>query len=107
MCTTISHSAAISGCGKGPRGWFDLDRVHVGYDHPYRAPVEHAVNLDFVDASAGTRLAVELTRESARELVAQVLATLDEADAYEQAGVGEQATQSPQVWYPERGRLRG
>jgi hypothetical protein len=85
MCTTISHTAAVSGCGKGPHGWFDLARVNVGYDHPYRAPLEHAVNIDFVDESAGTRVAVELTRQSAREVAMRILATLDEADAYERS----------------------
>lgn len=85
MCTTISHQAAVSGSGKGPAGWFRLDRVHVGYDHPFHAPLEHAVSIDFLDQAAGTRVAIELTRESARELVTQLLATLREADAYERA----------------------
>ena len=87
MCTTISHQAAICGSGKGPDGWFRLDHVHVGYDHPFHAQVEHAVNIDFTDRT-GTRVAVELTRESARELVGQLLATLDEADAYESHPAG-------------------
>lgn len=83
MCTTIAHQAAISGCGKGPQGWFNLHHVNVGYDHPFQAPLEHAVNIDFVDESSSTRVAVELSRESAREVARQILATLDEADAYE------------------------
>jgi hypothetical protein len=88
MCTTISHQAAISGSGKGPRGWFKLDHVNVGYDHPFHAPLEHAVNIDFVDESAGTRVAVELTRSSAREVATRILATLDEAEAYERGTGG-------------------
>ena len=83
MCTTIANHAPVTGSGKGPRGWFRLDRVHVGYDHPFHAPLEHAVNIDFVDATAGTRVAVELSRDSARALVTQLLATLEQADAYE------------------------
>lgn len=83
MCTTISHRAAVSGSGKGPRGWFRLDHVHVGYDHPYHAPFEHAVSVDFVDEAAGARVAVELSRDSTRELIRQLQATLDQADAYE------------------------
>jgi hypothetical protein len=85
MCTTISTRSTISGSGKGAAGWFPLDHVYVGYDHPYAAPLEHALNLDFVNESAGpsARVAVELTRESARTLAKRILATLDEADAYE------------------------
>jgi hypothetical protein len=83
MCTTISETAAVSGCGKGPQGWFELARVNVGYDHPFRAPLEHAVNIDFVDGSASKRVAVELSRESARELAMRILATVDQAEAYE------------------------
>lgn len=83
MCTTIANHAPVTGSGKGPQGWFRLDRVHVGYDHPFHAPLEHAVNIDFVDATAGTRVAVELSRDSARALVTQLLSTLEQADAYE------------------------
>jgi Family of unknown function (DUF6295) len=87
VCTTISQKAPVSGSGKGANGWFALDRVYVGYDHPFHAPLEHALSLDFVNESAGpgARVAIELTRESARELAARILATLDQADAYEQA----------------------
>ena len=85
MCTTIAASTAVTGSGKGRGGWFSLDRVHVGYDHPAHARLEHAVSLDFVDEGAGpgARVAVELSRESARALAAQIVATLAEADAYE------------------------
>lgn len=86
MCTTISDKLPISGSGKGPQGWFALDHLYLGYDHPFHAPVEHAVILDFVNQAAGpgTRVAVELTRESARQLASRLLDALDQADAYEQ-----------------------
>jgi hypothetical protein len=83
MCTTIFYRAAVTGSGKGPQGWFRLDHVNVGYDHPFHAQVEHAVNIDFGNEATGARVAVELTRESARELVAKLTAALDEADCYE------------------------
>lgn len=85
MCTSIAEHARVAGCGKGPQGWFDLARVHLSYDHPYRAPFEHALTIDFVDEPASARLAVELDRESARALAEQILATLAQADAYEGA----------------------
>lgn len=85
MCTTISTKLAVSGSGKGAAGWFALDHAYVGYDHPTQAPVEHAVLLDFVNEASGpaARVAVELTMESARDLVRQLTETLAEAEAYE------------------------
>ena len=83
MCTAIVESTGITGSGKGPGGWFDLARAHVTYDHPFHAPIEHALNIDFVDATDGARVAVELTADSARRLAETILATLDRADAYE------------------------
>lgn len=87
MCTTISAKLAIAGAGKGADGWFAVDHAYVGYDHPTQAPAEHAVLLDFVNEARGpaARVALELTIESARDLVRQLTETLAEADAYESA----------------------
>lgn len=88
MCTTIGYHVAVDGSAKGPRGWSAVDQVHVGYDHPAHARLEHALSLDFVRAGAapGERVAVELSREDARQLAATILHALDEADAYERQG---------------------
>lgn len=85
MCTTIGSKVAVTGSGKGANGWFHVDEAYVGYDHPFHAQLEHAVLIDFVNRATSTkaRLAVELDRESARELANRILAVLDEADAYE------------------------
>ncbi len=85
MCTTIGHATAVAGSGRGGRGWFRFDRVWLSYDHPFHAQVEHAVSIDFVDGSTarGDRVAVEPTREAARELALDLLALADQADAYE------------------------
>ena len=85
MCTTIAQKQAISGSGKGPHGWFALDHAYVGYDHPTHAPFEHALSIDFVSEAEGTgaRVAVELSRDSARALIAALLAAMAAADAYE------------------------
>ena len=71
MCTMIVEKAEIAGSGKGTQGWFPLRQVNVSYDHAMHAPVEHALNIDFVNESEGlgARVAVELTPESAWELV--------------------------------------
>jgi hypothetical protein len=82
MCTMITHQTYISGSGKGTSGWFSVNQANVSYDHPFHFPLEHALNIDFVNEAAGpgARVAVELTPESARELVNAILRTLDQAD---------------------------
>jgi hypothetical protein len=81
MCTMIAEKVKIDGSGKGRDGWFKLEGVNVSYDHPFDAPFEHALNIDFVNESLGpaARVAVELSEASARELVETILAVLDRA----------------------------
>jgi len=83
MCTMIVQKAKVDGSGKGQDGWFTLDQANVSFDHPFDAPFEHALNIDFVNASLGpsARVAVELSESAARELVRTILAVLDEAQA--------------------------
>lgn len=83
MCTYIVEKARISGSGKGAQGWFELRQANVYYDHPYHAPLEHALNIDFVNEAegVGARVAVELTPDSARELVRSILAALETGEA--------------------------
>lgn len=83
MCTMIAEQIKIEGSGKGREGWFKLNEANVSYDHPFHAPVEHALNIDFVNEAQGpsARVAVELSTEAARALVATIQAVLDEADA--------------------------
>ena len=78
MCTMIVEKAKISGSGKGPQGWFMLSQVNVSYDHPFHVPLEHALNIDFVNETDGpsARVAVELTPKSARQLVQVILTAL-------------------------------
>lgn len=83
MCTMIVEKIKIDGSGKGTSGWFELEHANVSFDHPFNAPFEHALNIDFVNESQGpsARVAVELSEQSARELVRSILAVLDEAEA--------------------------
>ena len=78
MCTGIVETAEVKGSGKGPNGWFKLEEVNVSYDHPNDAPLEHALNIDFVNLkmAVGARVAVELSPESARKLAETILTTL-------------------------------
>lgn len=82
MCTMIVEKIEIQGSGKGRSGWFKLQQANVSYDHPFNAPYEHALNIDFVDDSKGpgARVAVELSEEAARKLVLTISKVLDRAD---------------------------
>lgn len=79
MCTYTTEHAALTGSAKGRNGWFDLSDVTVYYDHPVHTRAEHTLNIDLADAAAGAsgRIAVELTAESARELIATIQRALD------------------------------
>lgn len=83
MCTMIVEKVKIEGSGKGNQGWFNLQLANVSYDHPFNAPYEHALNIDFVNESQGpsARVAVELSESAARELVRTILAVLAQAEA--------------------------
>ena len=83
MCTMIVQKVEINGSGKGQSGWFTLSGANVSYDHPFNAPLDHALNIDFVNEAQGpgARVAVELSAEAARSLVDTILAVLDEAEA--------------------------
>ena len=83
MCTMIMQQVTIDGSGKGKDGWFKLEGANASYDHPFNAPLEHALNIDFVNESQGpsARVAVELSEQAARDLVKTILAVLDQAES--------------------------
>jgi Family of unknown function (DUF6295) len=78
MCSYVTETAAVTGAAKGPDGWFPVTQATVYFDHPYYAPAEHTLNVDFLNPAHGpsARVAVELTARSARELVARIEAAL-------------------------------
>ena len=79
MCTMIAEKATITGSGKGTPAWIRVNQVNVSYDHPSHMTLEHALNIDFVDESQGlgARIAVELTPQSALQLVDLITIALD------------------------------
>ena len=83
MCTMIVEKVKVDGSGKGRDGWFKLEQANVSFDHPFNAPLEHALNIDFVNESLGpsARVAVELSEQAARELVRSILEVLGQAEA--------------------------
>jgi hypothetical protein len=83
MCSMISMQIKIEGSGKGSAGWFTVREADVSFDHPFNAPFEHALNIDFVNEALGpnARVAVELSAEAARALVETIQAVLQRAEA--------------------------
>ncbi len=83
MCTMIAKQVEVEGTGKGSTGWFNVRQANVSYDHPFQAPYEYALNIDFVNETLGpeARVAVELTENSARALVDAILIALSQAEA--------------------------
>jgi len=63
MCSYIVKKAALAGSAKGPKGWMTIDTANIYYDHPYHAPFDHALNIDFINEANGgrERVALELS----------------------------------------------
>jgi hypothetical protein len=82
MCTMIAQQVKIQGRGKSGPDWFEVREANVSYDHPYDLPLEHALNIDFVNEALGpgARVAVELSVDAARQLVRTIEAVLAQAD---------------------------
>ncbi len=83
MCSWITYRADVMAHGKGVAEWIPLTKATVYYDHPVSAPLDHALVIDFVNEAAGpgARVSVELSADSARELVRAVQAALESAEA--------------------------
>jgi hypothetical protein len=81
MCSYVTVPVEIAGSAKGPQGWFTVTAAQVYFDHPFHAPYEHTLNIDFVDRAEGpsARVAVELSADSARALIASIEAALEAA----------------------------
>lgn len=60
-----------------------VDTANVYYDHPYEAQLDHALCVDFVCEAEGgrERVAIEISRESALELMERIKAALASGDA--------------------------
>ncbi len=74
MCTYLTEKISIVGSGKEATGWFRLTDATVYFDHPVHALADHTLNIDFANPSRGaaSRVAVELTAASARDLAAAI-----------------------------------
>ena len=81
MCTGLVQKAKVTGAGRAPEGWFELDEVSVTYDCSYHTAMPLGVNIDFLNAKKGpgARVAVELSPRSAMELVHTIMESLHSA----------------------------
>ena len=81
MCTGLVQRAKVSGAGKSPDGWFELDEVSVTYDCSYHTTMPQGVNIDFLNEAKGpgARVAVELDPRSAMDLVHAIMESLHSA----------------------------
>jgi Family of unknown function (DUF6295) len=79
MCTYETVCVCVDGSGKGPADWLRVTQATVYFDHPVHAMADHTLNIDLTDPSKGpsARIALELTAESARALVAAIQEALD------------------------------
>lgn len=80
MCTYETVTLPVTGSAKGPSGWFRATDATVYYDHPVHALDDHTVNVDIRRPAdgPGTRVALELSPGSARDLAEAILRILDE-----------------------------
>jgi hypothetical protein len=87
MCTYVTENVGVSGSAKGVAGWSPVTRATVYFDHPFHAPFEHSLNVDFAgpanehSTTSARHVAVELSADSARALAHAILATLDSGEA--------------------------
>jgi hypothetical protein len=83
MCTMIASSTPVRGMGKGPDGWFPVNRATVGYDHTTHSADEHALLIDFTNYDLGlhARVALELDLDSARALTTHLQSAIEQAEA--------------------------
>jgi hypothetical protein len=81
MCSYLTVPVDVSGSAKGPDGWFSVTVASVYFDHPFHAPYDHTLNIDFTDPTKGpgARVAVELSAASARELIRSIEKALEAA----------------------------
>ena len=85
MCTYRTELVTLyQSSGKGGDGWFPVTDATVYFDHPVHAPVDHSLNIDFRNPTGGpsARVALELSEQSFRALVAAIRATLDSGNGH-------------------------
>lgn len=88
MCTSIVEIIPAEGMAKRGAEWFTLTQAVVAYDHARHAPLADVITLDFINngLDAGARAGIELTLDSAKELLAALERAITAAE-FEEAEV--------------------
>ena len=55
MCSYLTVATEIAGSAKGAQGWMPVTSASVYFDHPFHAPFDHTLNIDFADPTARSR----------------------------------------------------
>jgi Family of unknown function (DUF6295) len=97
MCSYHTERIEVTGSAKGPAGWFPLRLATVYYDHPQHTAADHTLNIDFLNPDLGpsTRVAVELSEDSARALAAAIHTALSAAPALDRPAATAPAAKDP------------
>jgi hypothetical protein len=79
MCSYIVEKTDVTGSAKAAGSWAPITGAVVSVDHPFHATLDHALIVDFVRQGrpVSERVALELSVESARELIACMQSALD------------------------------
>jgi hypothetical protein len=80
MCSYATVQIPVEGSAKGPNGtWFTVTDATVYFDHPVHAMAEHTLNIDMTAPARGpsARVALELTADTARQLMRAIQGALD------------------------------
>jgi hypothetical protein len=83
MCSNIVVVGDVAGSGRSQQGWFDIKTAVITFDHPSHTNVEHSINISLMNEAEGpgARVAVELTADSARELIRLLRDALSQGEA--------------------------
>ena len=96
MCTSVVEIVKAEGAGVSEGGWFPVTSAAVTYDHPHHALLEDAITIDFVnsDLGPGARAAVEITLDTAKQLVTALERAIEAAEEMEDGrGVTDETSQ--------------
>jgi Family of unknown function (DUF6295) len=79
MCSYVVEKTVLTGSAKAAGAWTPITTAVVSVDHPFHATLDHALIVDFVNAGRpmSERVALELSVDSARELISCMQTALD------------------------------
>jgi len=82
MCTNIATKAPVTGSAKTASGWIGVNEATLSFDHATHAWLDHALRIDFHDASdeSADRVAVELDLDSGKALLSRLAEVIDAAE---------------------------